>query len=416
MLHGGYNLAGGKSVEIGALNTSTSFAGTIKNFDSNNGGSTIALVKRGNGTLTLSGNNSYTLGSRLEAGTLQVNHNGALGTGTITLAGGKLQAGNGARTLVNAFVAATGTTSEFISPTNSNLTLNGNLSGDGTIWKSGAYSVFLGGDNSAFAGTFSNRQSNLYFTTSIAGSALAAWDITGGGQLGMDFDGAATVRFGSLTGTTGTVHGGSNRNGKKTIEIGELNATSTYSGVFSDYVGTNGGSQLALLKTGEGIQTLGGGSGFSGGTTIESGTVVINQNSALGGGAIMLSGGKLQAGNGARTLGNALVAASGTTSEVVTPWGNNLTLNGNLSGTGIIHKGVRIRCFSAATIAPSPGRSRYVKVICSSMPRAPGRPGRMGHHRRKSPKREFRGRCRDAIRLPGRRRHRHRAGRIAIRH
>ncbi|MGC4002250.1 MAG: autotransporter-associated beta strand repeat-containing protein [Pirellulales bacterium] len=129
------------------------------------------LKKTGAGTITLTANNTgLTGGSKIEAGTLQVNHNGALGAGTITLAGGKLQAGNGARTLTNTITATALTTSEVVSPTNNNLTLNGNLTGVGTIWKTGAYSVYLGGDNSAFAGVFSNRQSNLFFNTANSGS------------------------------------------------------------------------------------------------------------------------------------------------------------------------------------------------------------------------------------------------------
>src|SRR5262249_43664934 len=73
----------------------TTFSGTI----SGSGG----LVKVGEGTLTLSGNNSYTGGTLLNEGTLAVGSSRALGTGTLTLADGiTLQAAADGLALANA--------------------------------------------------------------------------------------------------------------------------------------------------------------------------------------------------------------------------------------------------------------------------------------------------------------------------
>ncbi|MFI3243876.1 MAG: autotransporter-associated beta strand repeat-containing protein, partial [Akkermansia sp.] len=48
------------------------------------------LTKLGSGTLTLSGTNSYTGATRIQAGTVQTNNASALGTGAVSLAGGNL--------------------------------------------------------------------------------------------------------------------------------------------------------------------------------------------------------------------------------------------------------------------------------------------------------------------------------------
>ena len=49
-----------------------------------------ALVKNGTRTLTISTNNSFSGGTTLNAGTLNVNNNGALGVGALTINGGIL--------------------------------------------------------------------------------------------------------------------------------------------------------------------------------------------------------------------------------------------------------------------------------------------------------------------------------------
>lgn len=332
----GFTLGSGSlAVNVtGEVNVATGISTTISTQLT---GST-ELRKTGTGTVTLSGNNTLSGGSKLEAGTVTVNHNSALGSGTITLAGGKLQAGAAARTLANNIVAATGTTSELVSPTNYNLTLNGNLSGTGTIWKTGAYSVYLGGDNSAFAGTLSHRQSNFYFNAATAASALAAWDVTGGNQFALNFSGDATVQFGSLSGTSGALSGGGNKSGNKIVEIGALNSSTNFAGTIADYQTTSGGSTVSVVKKGTGTLTLSGSNTFTAGTSLVSGTLIVTHNNALGSGTITLAGGKLQSGGSARTLSNPLVATTGTTSELVSPTNYNLTLNGNITGDGTILK------------------------------------------------------------------------------
>ncbi len=112
---------------VGNLNTNTAFAGSIQD------GSThlVALQKIGNSTLTLSGNNPYTAGTTVAAGTLLVNNStgSATGPGVVNVTTGATLGGNGiiAGTVT---IAASGT----LSPGNVNtigiLTLNSDLSMD----------------------------------------------------------------------------------------------------------------------------------------------------------------------------------------------------------------------------------------------------------------------------------------------
>jgi len=75
---------GANNLGIGANNLSTQFSGHIQDGGSNNlpGG---AIMKMGSGTLTLTGANTYTGGTRVRGGALQVSNTEGSGTGTGTL-------------------------------------------------------------------------------------------------------------------------------------------------------------------------------------------------------------------------------------------------------------------------------------------------------------------------------------------
>lgn len=68
----------------------SAFSGLIEN-----GTGTLILTKAGNGKLTLSGANTYTGGTNLQAGGLEIGNAAALGTGSLTLSGGTLYNGTG---------------------------------------------------------------------------------------------------------------------------------------------------------------------------------------------------------------------------------------------------------------------------------------------------------------------------------
>src|SRR6202043_2603989 len=73
----------------GIINNATGQTISIAN---NIGGTGVQVQQLGNSLLTLSGTNTYSGGTTISAGTLQVTNNSSIGTGDVTLNGGTFQA------------------------------------------------------------------------------------------------------------------------------------------------------------------------------------------------------------------------------------------------------------------------------------------------------------------------------------
>ncbi len=86
------------ALTVGANGASTEFAGTLRNGTNNSGA--FAFTKIGAGTLTLSGNNTYSGATAINAGTLRVANSvgSAFGTSAVTVAAGATLAGAGSFT------------------------------------------------------------------------------------------------------------------------------------------------------------------------------------------------------------------------------------------------------------------------------------------------------------------------------
>lgn len=110
---------------------------------------------------------------------------------------------------------------------------------------------------------------------------------------------------------------------------GNVNTTALIDGVE--------GRRLALVKNGSGVVTLNSTNTYSGGTTINAGTIVLTAPNAstFGTGPITLAGGTVQHYVGA-TLSNAITVQAGTTSYFQANSGTPLILTGNLSGSGTL--------------------------------------------------------------------------------
>jgi len=310
------------------------------------GGRRLALVKNGSGAITLNSTNTYSGGTRLNAGKIIVAANNALGSGPLVLAGGTLQQ-NADALLTNALIAQADTTSFLLGNSSGALILSGNLSGSGNIsvnaWVNYG-SPQLAGDNSGFSGKFTvydDFAMRLKFNASTAGSSNAWWELqaTPDGS-SLNFDGNGTIYFGALSGN-GQIR--NNKSGSPVIEVGGLNTNSTFGGEFN-------GASITLRKVGSGTLAMTAADAkYSGGTQINGGTLVFSNTAAFGSGAISFGGGTLKHGT---TFTNDLSAkiANSTGAITIDPSGQTVTYATALAASnagGLRKKGAGTLALSA---------------------------------------------------------------------
>ncbi|EBB2819079.1 autotransporter outer membrane beta-barrel domain-containing protein [Salmonella enterica] len=305
----------------------------------NNIGGTGRVEKSGDDALTLSGSNTYTGGTLISGGTLVANDVNALGTGDITdnatlalnavgdfdnaisgsgkveksgddaltLSGSNTYTGGtliSSGTLVASNVEALGTgdvTDNATLELNTGGTFDNAISGSGQVVKSGDETLTLSGSNTYTGGTL------ISGGTLVASNveALGSGDVTNDAVLELNTDGD----FDNAIGGTGrveksgddalTLSGSNTYTGGTTINDGTLIATSV------DALGTGDVTDNAVLelntggtfdnaisgsgqveKSGDDVLTLSGANSYSGGTLISDGTLVANDVNALGTGDV----------------------------------------------------------------------------------------------------------------------------------
>lgn len=199
-----------------------------------------ALTKEGTGALTLSATNTFSGGTVLKAGSVDISAAGNLGPGAVTLDGGTLR--TAATLTVNRPMTLLG--GGTIQTSAGTMTWSGVISGSGGVTKVGAGTLILTGANT------------------FAGSATVS---------------AGTLQIGS--GSAGSIQGNILNNAAVTFNRSN---TLAYSGVIS---GTG-----AVTKSGSGTVTLSGASSYQGGTTVSAGTLAVSTTGAIGTGVVSVSG------------------------------------------------------------------------------------------------------------------------------
>jgi autotransporter-associated beta strand protein len=309
-----------------------------------------SLLKLGNGTVTFNVGNTYSGGTTLSNGMIVVGNGDALGTGTINANGGTLKwnytSGNG--TMINDVVVNGPVTFDTSA---GNWTLNGNITGNGTITRgtSGVLSLFLGGDNSGFTGTYqdqNNANSITRFSANTAGSASARWKFNQPtlGRTSLPTT-SGTIRFGSMSGS-GTLSDGGNGI-VNTIEVGALGLNDTFSGVIGTFNG-----KIGLTKVGAGTMTLLGANTYTGSNNITAGKLIISTASLAKGIYLVTSNATFGVTNtttGSAAISNLIVTAGSAlefqrVTNPVTPLiaASNLIVNGSCTVKIIGTNGLKI--------------------------------------------------------------------------
>ncbi|EBG9960786.1 autotransporter outer membrane beta-barrel domain-containing protein [Salmonella enterica subsp. enterica serovar Worthington] len=355
------------------LNTGGDFA--------NNIGGTGSVVKSGDKTLTLSGTNSYTGGTTINDGTLVANNVEALGTGdvtnnatlelntggdftnaisgsgqvvksgdkTLTLSGANSYTGGttiSGGTLVANDVNALGTgdvTDNATLALNAVGDFNNAIGGSGKVEKSGDDTLTLSGSNTYTGGTLINGGTLVASNVEALGTGDVTDDATLELNTGGDFDNAISgsgqvVKSGdeTLTLSGSNTYTGGTLISSGTLVANDVNALGTGDvtdnavlelNTGGDFINSIGGTGR-VEKSGDETLTLSGSNTYTGGTTINDGTLVATSVDALGSGDVT-DNATLELNTGGDFANNI-----GGTGSVVKSGDKTLTLSGTNSYTG----------------------------------------------------------------------------------
>lgn len=304
------------------------------------------LIKSGSNTLTLTGTNSHA-GTVLNAGSIQLANAtanaGALGTGSVTLNGGILKmynAGDGtsAGTLPNALIV-TGNAEFHAAPRG---VFSGSVSGAGTLnYRSTYVRSDIAGNWSAFTGTVNvitdagGGEFRITPSYSWPGLPAATVNLSANTMFyhdGILDDGAGTtIPVGALNGPAGSfLRGGVTGGRALTYRVGSKNTDATFAGSIGE---RNTSTATNYVKTGSGIWTLAGTGLWSGGTTVEQGTLRITGTMTCAGATGVESGALLKLEGGSFST-EAIEVAPGATLAAHGSLTTDLNLAGTFEGRG----------------------------------------------------------------------------------
>jgi autotransporter-associated beta strand protein len=367
--------SGASTMSVGALNTSTTYSGIIG--DGTGQAQNISLVKVGTGTLTLSGVNKYTGDTVIDAGTLAISSalTGSTATGVLTVNDGgtllvsvsstnqltpsSLTVGSSTGATL-AFANVTNTTLAPLNPTN--LVINGTATINVDSFANAALGTYplvtnyTGGTVvlgtlppyvSAHLDTANNQISLVVdsITPLFWAVGNGSWDTTSfnwqtNGVASHYADGGPVIFDDTATGT-GTILVTNTPSAVSPASV-TVNVTNKNYAIYGLAIAGNG----ALTKNGNGTLTLANTNTYSGGTTINGGTLQLSGSGTMGAtnAGVTVSSGTVNLGGLSLTNGAVAISGGAITNGTLTGSSfsaNNssaVTIAANLSGSGALTK------------------------------------------------------------------------------
>ncbi len=290
----------------------------------------FGFTKIGAGKLTLTGAGSYTGGTAISVGTLQLGiANGVSAVSAVNVASGAIfdlqNFNDSIGSLAGAGSVPLGSGTLTVGNDNTSTSFSGAISGTGGLTKIGSGTLTLSGANS-YTGATAINAGTLRLGAANVIADNSAVTVLAGATFNLNGN---SESIGSLAG------GGSVSLGSGTLTAGGDNLSTTFSGAIS---GTGG-----LTKNGTGTLTLSGASTFSGATNISAGVVLVQNAAALGttaAGTTVASGAALQLASGVSvgaetlSLNGSGVSGSGALRALASStWGGAISLAANATIT-----------------------------------------------------------------------------------
>ncbi len=344
---GGVDLTLGNAVSIGAVQSWQIGDGrTLTASGIVSGGSALTVNGNATGILFLTGNNTFTGGTTLQAGSIRIQHNNGLGTGSLGVNGGAIGSDNNTRTLPNAIningnvrIGGTGfgtgavvingdvnlgaavrtieaIPTAVVAATGAGTIINGLIS-NGGITKSGAGILTVLNNSNAYtgattidAGTFVINQKSIAQSASVT--------INGTGALTLTENGAGTHDINNLNGASGSsIRTDFNITGTATARTLRVNQTTdgTHAGTFSQGTGAR---VISLEKAGSAILSLTNtANAYTGSTAVNAGTLRIGgagrlNSGSYAGGVSIAGGATLHYDSSATQLFSGILSGGGT--------------------------------------------------------------------------------------------------------
>ncbi len=311
---------GGTTGDIGIGNITNNATLLFEQTDNRSVAGTItgtgSLLQQGSATLTLAANDSYTGGTTIGSGILQVGNGdttGTLGSAPVT---------NNGTLLINR---------------SGIYSLNNGISGSGSLITTGPGTLTLGGNNTYQGSTYISNGIVKLGGAQALPSAVTTPGSTGalvinGSTSTLDLNGfMATVN--ELSAASGIITN-SALSGTNTFTVGDANAT-TFGG---NILENPAGAKIALVKQGSGSLDLTGANNYSGGTFVGGGTLTVGPVGTIGatGSSLTLSNGTILAltssGSSHASLANNIIIADNAVGTITA---DNLgdTISGPITGS-----------------------------------------------------------------------------------